>query len=139
MWNRRILVCRLTLCWYPKTLLSELKALEALLIHASTSAVRLQSSLMVLSRCLKLDTTLIESDLGCNVIGMFPGGRTAMVLVFLVLVVRPICWHFSSSDCSMSFKSSHEAVTRVMSSAYSRFHNYVSQLNPLLSTSYASG
>ena len=37
--NRCILVCRLTLHWYHKTLLSELKSLEALLMRASTSAV----------------------------------------------------------------------------------------------------
>ena len=66
-------------------------------------------------------------------------GRTAMVLVFFVLLVRPIYMHFSSNDCNMSFKSSHEVTTRVMSPAYSRPDNCVSQLNPLLPTTFASG
>ena len=103
--NRRILR------WNHKTLFSELKALDALLIRSSTSAVRLQSSLMVLPRYSKVDTT--STEFGCNVMGSGSGyctssvsldGRTAMVLVFCVLMVRPICWHFSSSDYSMSFK-----------------------------------
>ena len=100
MLNRRILACHLTLRWYHKTLLSELKALDALLIrHASTSAVRLQSSLMVLPRHSKVDTTSTGSELGHNVMGsgsgycspsVSPDGRTAMVLVFFVLMARPI-------------------------------------------------
>ena len=98
--KRRILVCCLILRWYHRILLSELKALEALLIRASTSALRLQSSLIVLPRYSKLETTLTGSESGQSVMASglgncslteSPDGKTAMVLVFFVLIVRPIC------------------------------------------------
>ena len=92
--NRWILVCCLILRWYHKALLSELKAPESLLMHASTIAVRLQLSLMLLPKYSKLDTTSIGSESRCSVMdssfgysysSVSPCRRTAMVLVVFVL------------------------------------------------------